>query len=52
MLRDLGGVTTKASLADALHLAFQKTGRSVVRGAAIAANGGSKSSGALSSTGE
>lgn len=40
---DLGGVTTKASLADALRLAFQKTGRRVVR---------SVTSGAMSSTGE
>jgi rsbT co-antagonist protein RsbR len=49
---DLGGVTTKASLADALRLAFQKTGRSVVRSAPSAANGGSRSYGAPSSAGE
>ncbi len=33
---DLGGVTTKASLADAFRLALQRTGRTVVRTAPIA----------------
>jgi rsbT co-antagonist protein RsbR len=37
---DLGGVITKASLADALRLAFQKTGRTVVRGASNGVPGG------------
>jgi rsbT co-antagonist protein RsbR len=37
---DLGGVITKASLADALRLAFQKTGRTVVRGASDGVPGG------------
>lgn len=41
---DLGGVTTKASLADALRLAFQRTGRSVVR---VAPNGGARTGGTL-----
>ena len=41
---DLGGVTTKASLADALRLAFQRTGRSVVRSAP---NGGARTGGTV-----
>ena len=49
---DLGGVTTKSSLADALRLAFQKTGRSVVRGAPSGAIGGPRQGGALGSIGE
>ncbi|HET7549660.1 MAG TPA: STAS domain-containing protein [Gemmatimonadaceae bacterium] len=49
---DLGGVTTKASLADALRLAFQKTGRGVVRTASSSANGSSREGGAMSSIGE
>jgi rsbT co-antagonist protein RsbR len=32
---DLGGVTTKASLADAFRLALQRTGRAVVRTAGM-----------------
>ncbi len=39
---DLGGVTTKASLADALRLAFQKTGRTVVRATSNGGNGATK----------
>jgi rsbT co-antagonist protein RsbR len=53
---DLGGVTTKASLADALRLAFQKTGRTVIRGssngAPSVANGSSRQGSALGSFGE
>ena len=48
---DLGGVTTKASLADALRLAFQKTGRSVVRGSANGgANGSARTPGTTASS--
>jgi hypothetical protein len=47
---DLGGVTTKASLADALRLAFQKTGRSVVRGGTNGStNGGARTPGTTAS---
>jgi len=49
---DLGGVTTKASLADALRLAFQKTGRSVVRSTPNGGNGTTKSASATNPTGE
>jgi rsbT co-antagonist protein RsbR len=49
---DLGGVTTKASLADALRLAFQKTGRSVVRSTPNGGNGTTKSASTTNPTGE
>jgi rsbT co-antagonist protein RsbR len=42
---DLGGVTTKASLADAFRLALQRTGRSVVRTSAAGSAGNGKGAG-------
>ncbi len=49
---DLGGVTTKASLADALRLAFQKTGRRVVRNTPNGGSGSANTAGAIGHSGE